>query len=237
MRHLTTAIAVAFLTVWPLPQVAALELSPSCCGWPLPQVAALELSPSCCGGGGRRQFLQAMPAAAMASLSVAAVPAAPAQAAGPDVRKYTALAPLGPADATTSSPKRTGMPLSTIAAELAEDLAHGHTGRGGYFVSGDIDTSIFSDACRFVDPTNNVASLSRYQVGRVARGARSGWPQPCPCQRQSCLPLLSVVPPHSTPPPHRPESTHDLVRPDAIDREAPRAAYGGFGLSHDQGHH
>ena len=39
----------------------------------------------------------------------------------------------------------------------------GATGQGGYFLSGDLSTDIFRDDCIFLDPTNEVASLSQYQ--------------------------------------------------------------------------
>ena len=40
---------------------------------------------------------------------------------------------------------------------------YGSSGKGGYFISGDISTQIFRDDCTFIDPTNSVISLSRYQ--------------------------------------------------------------------------
>jgi hypothetical protein len=79
-----------------------------------------------------------------------------------DPRRYTALAPLGAADARIGGGKRTGMPLRRIASQLARDVSEGATDRGGYFVSGDLSPEIFADDCVFTDPTNSVASLSRY---------------------------------------------------------------------------
>ena len=78
-----------------------------------------------------------------------------------DLRKYTALAPLG--DPTSTGTKQVGLSLTEIASRLSHDLVQGSTGKGGYFVSGDISTELFRDDCNFVDPTNSVASLSRYQ--------------------------------------------------------------------------
>ena len=76
------------------------------------------------------------------------------------IRDYTALAPLGKPE---TSQKTTGLSLSNIASRLTRDLTAGATGQGGYFLTGDLSTDIFQDACEFVDPTNRVSSLSRYQ--------------------------------------------------------------------------
>ena len=78
-----------------------------------------------------------------------------------DVREYTALAPLG--RPLTTGDKHTGLSLSQLSERLANDLQSGSTGRGGYFISGDISADIFRDDCAFVDPTNSVSSLSRYR--------------------------------------------------------------------------
>ena len=78
-----------------------------------------------------------------------------------DLRQYTALAPLG--TPTSTGDKLTGLSLNEIASRLSHDLVDGANGRGGYFISGDISTQIFRDDCTFIDPTNSVSSLSRYQ--------------------------------------------------------------------------
>ena len=77
------------------------------------------------------------------------------------LKQYTSLAPLGPN--TSTGIKLTGLSLSEIATQLAHDLVDGSTGKGGYFISGDMSTQIFRDDCTFIDPTNSVNSLSRYQ--------------------------------------------------------------------------
>jgi len=77
------------------------------------------------------------------------------------LRRYTALAPLGSPSSTGA--KTTGLSLADIAAQLTIDLTQGSTGKGGYFVSGDLTAELFRDDCVFIDPTNSVASLSRYR--------------------------------------------------------------------------
>ena len=103
-----------------------------------------------------------------AALGVAAAATLPPQAAVADgtlgdLRKYTALAPLGSSDAQIGSVKRKGMSLEELSRILAHDVAFGANGEGGYFVSGDLTPEIFQDDCRFIDPTNEVSSLSRYK--------------------------------------------------------------------------
>ncbi|KAL7529424.1 hypothetical protein ACHAXR_002960 [Thalassiosira sp. AJA248-18] len=78
------------------------------------------------------------------------------------LRKFTALAPLGAP--TSTGNKLAGLSLSEIASRLSHDLVEGSTGKGGYFVSGDMSTQIFRDDCAFIDPTNSVSSLSKYQT-------------------------------------------------------------------------
>ena len=78
------------------------------------------------------------------------------------LRQYTALAPLGSPAAATGD-KLTGLSLTEIATRLSNDLSNGAKGEGGYFVTGDLSPELFRDDCAFVDPTNSVASLSRYQ--------------------------------------------------------------------------
>jgi hypothetical protein len=76
------------------------------------------------------------------------------------VRPFTNLAPLGK---PTTTEKTTGLSLQQLADRLKRDLTVGATGQGGYFLSGDLSTDIFRDDCIFLDPTNEVASLSQYQ--------------------------------------------------------------------------
>ena len=103
------------------------------------------------------RLLQSAPAAATLSTSLSHTEAA---VAAPDLRKYSALAPLG--DVTTVGKKRTGLSLDELAATLKRDLTVGATGKGGYFVSGDLSQEIFRDDARFIDPTNVAEGLSRY---------------------------------------------------------------------------
>ena len=98
----------------------------------------------------RSWVLQGLTLASSATLSLRIVntPSSPANAAAPslleveelprELRKFTALAPLG-GDATTTSTsgnKLTGLSLEVIAAKLSHDLVDGSTGKGGYFISG-----------------------------------------------------------------------------------------------------
>ncbi len=56
-----------------------------------------------------------------------------------ELRKFTALAPLGDDTATATKAlenKLTGLSLEDIATKLSHDLVDGSTGKGGYFVSG-----------------------------------------------------------------------------------------------------
>jgi len=89
------------------------------------------------------------------------VSSAPQKSTAADLRKFSALAPLGAP--TSTGEKSNGQSIFSLATALTNDLLYGHTGLGPYFLSGDIDTRIFSDSCRFLDPTNDVSSLSRYQ--------------------------------------------------------------------------
>ena len=66
------------------------------------------------------------------------------------------LAPLG-AVKPVGGAKRTGLTSTEIAAILKDDLVQGQ-----YFVTGNLTREIFSDRCRFQDPTNDVTGLSRY---------------------------------------------------------------------------
>lgn len=56
-----------------------------------------------------------------------------------ELRKFTALAPLGDDAATATRAlenKLTGLSLEDIATKLSHDLVDGSTGKGGYFISG-----------------------------------------------------------------------------------------------------
>ena len=80
------------------------------------------------------------------------------------LRDFTKLAPLGIKSSTSSLEGKTiHLSLSELASRLAEDLTVGHTKKGGYFISGDLDESIYRDDCVFVDPTNRVTNLSQYR--------------------------------------------------------------------------
>lgn len=114
--------------------------------------------------GALRTFV-GLPAALLQLPAAAAVPGElPAE-----LRKYTALAPLGRADRKIGGAKRICLPdvlpecLPQLADILARDLERGANGRGGYPISGDLRPEIFRDDCRFVDPTNDVRSLAKYQ--------------------------------------------------------------------------
>lgn len=82
-------------------------------------------------------------------------------AASVDPRRYTALAPLGAAGDRIGGEK-VRLPLSELAGLLVRDVSTGAHGRGGYFISADLTPEVFADDCDFSDPTNSVASLSRY---------------------------------------------------------------------------
>lgn len=94
-----------------------------------------------------------------ASAVFAALPLAPAGAL--DLRKYTALAPLGNAG-HFGGEKRTGLRLAELAEILKRDVTSGASGRGSYLLTGDLTPEIFRDDCRFADPTNVAEGLSRY---------------------------------------------------------------------------
>eukprot|EP00978_Attheya_sp_CCMP212_P047312 scaffold421304_cov54-Attheya_sp.AAC.1 len=87
------------------------------------------------------------------------------------LRPWTKLAPLGPAEITNqqhpstaaAASKTIGLSLEEIADRLARDLTLGATGKGGYFLTGDLSTDLFRNDCTFVDPTNQVSSLTQYQ--------------------------------------------------------------------------
>ena len=59
---------------------------------------------------------------------------------------------------TTSAPKQTNLPISTVADILRKDL-----GDNKYILTGQLTPSIFSDDCSFTDPNNSVRGLSKYQ--------------------------------------------------------------------------
>ena len=77
------------------------------------------------------------------------------------LRDFTTLAPLGK---KTTSQKTTGLSLDELAQRLTRDLTVGATGKGSYFLTGDLSKDIFRDDCVFDDPTNRVSSLSQYQT-------------------------------------------------------------------------
>jgi len=79
------------------------------------------------------------------------------------LRDFTKLAPLGKGRNPSLEGKTLNLSLSELASRLEKDLAHGHTGQGGYFISGDLDESLFQEDCVFVDPTNRVDSLTQYR--------------------------------------------------------------------------
>ena len=89
------------------------------------------------------------------------------------VRPYTNLVPIPPPSAAMSrkgssrtsqaAQKTTGLGLQELSSRLTNDLSNGANGRGGYFLTGDLSTDIFRDDCIFLDPTNEVASLAKYQ--------------------------------------------------------------------------
>lgn len=79
------------------------------------------------------------------------------------LRDFTKLAPLGRRSSSSLTGKELNVSLEDLSSRLAVDLSSGHTGQGGYFISGDLDESIFRDDCVFVDPTNRVSSLTQYR--------------------------------------------------------------------------
>lgn len=82
------------------------------------------------------------------------------------LRDYTKLAPLGPKETTNTASairKAIGLAPDAMARRLANDLVNGATGKGGYFISGDLSKELFRDDCIFEDPTNRVDTLSQYQ--------------------------------------------------------------------------
>lgn len=79
------------------------------------------------------------------------------------IRPFTKLAPLGLKNSFTSQ-KTTNLTLQELAGRLEHDLVLGSINEGGYFLTGDLSKDIFRDDCIFIDPTNEVSSLSRYQT-------------------------------------------------------------------------
>mmetsp|Transcript_14098 Transcript_14098/g.32283 ORF Transcript_14098/g.32283 Transcript_14098/m.32283 type:complete len:226 (+) Transcript_14098:3-680(+) len=68
------------------------------------------------------------------------------------------LAPLGPIERGDASGKATDLTVDQV-----KDLIYASLTDGQYFVNPQgLDTAIFADDCRFVDPTNDVTGLSRY---------------------------------------------------------------------------
>lgn len=72
------------------------------------------------------------------------------------------LAPLGkspPSSSTANtSSKLTNLPPTQIASILSRNLSQGQ-----YFITGDLEPAIFTDDCRFKDPTNDIRGLERYR--------------------------------------------------------------------------
>ena len=79
------------------------------------------------------------------------------------LRPFTKLAPLGKAEVGSGIPKTKNLSLTEIAKRLEHSILYGATGKGGYFLTGDVPEEIFRDDCLFVDPTNSVRSLSQYR--------------------------------------------------------------------------
>lgn len=77
------------------------------------------------------------------------------------IRPFTKLVPIG--SPQNFSQKSFRLPLTELASRLSRDLVHGASNQGGYFLTGDLSVDIFRDDCVFVDPTNQVSSLSQYQ--------------------------------------------------------------------------
>lgn len=69
------------------------------------------------------------------------------------------LGPLGKGStfATVGGAKRVGESPEEIANILARNLKDGQ-----YFITGDLTPEIFTDDCRFRDPTNDIRGLARY---------------------------------------------------------------------------
>ena len=101
----------------------------------------------------RRKWIRQHGAALLLSLQIVNINQSSASAAPPsqlvsqleveelprEIRKFTALAPLGDDAATTTKAlenKLTGLSLEDIATKLSHDLVDGSTGKGGYFISG-----------------------------------------------------------------------------------------------------
>jgi Uncharacterized conserved protein (DUF2358) len=82
------------------------------------------------------------------------------------LRSLTRLAPLKDKSLKgdkAGAEKSTSLPLDEVANRLARDLEFGSTGKGSYIVTGDLSGDIFMDSCSFIDPTNKVDSLQKYQ--------------------------------------------------------------------------
>ncbi|KAG1656176.1 hypothetical protein FOA52_008715 [Chlamydomonas sp. UWO 241] len=79
-------------------------------------------------------------------------------AAGPASVAALPLAPLGPSGGPSSAPTK----LRGLRVEEIKDLLAEGIGGDQYFVTGRLNTAIFDDDCRFVDPTNDVTGLGRY---------------------------------------------------------------------------
>lgn len=67
------------------------------------------------------------------------------------------LAPLGKVGGAVGGSKMLNLKPQQVADILTRNLRDGQ-----YFVTGDLTPEIFSDTCRFKDPTNDVVGLARY---------------------------------------------------------------------------
>jgi len=75
-------------------------------------------------------------------------------------RQFTAIVPL---EEVAAPEAKEPLPVEALAARLVRDVTEGATGKGGYLVTGDLDSRLFKNDARFRDPTNDVSSLSKYQ--------------------------------------------------------------------------
>jgi Uncharacterized conserved protein (DUF2358) len=82
------------------------------------------------------------------------------------LRSLTRLAPLNDKSLKgdkAGAEKFTSLSSDELANRLARDLAFGSTEKGSYILTGDLSGDIFMDSCSFIDPTNKVDSLQKYQ--------------------------------------------------------------------------
>ncbi|EFN56741.1 hypothetical protein CHLNCDRAFT_144171 [Chlorella variabilis] len=103
---------------------------------------------------GRRQVLGTAAAATLAGLAGGSGIVASSGVAAPPAAEALELAPLGRVERVG------GDKLVGLSPE--EDILARNLREGQYFVTGDLTPEIFADDCRFKDPTNETAGLSRY---------------------------------------------------------------------------